>query len=417
MGDDEESRSVTSNCTIQTRNARTALAVSTKLRWLTVTEILPSPAEYRTALRDWLTVNAPRLHDATPSQSDRRAEIAAQQRLTRTLWDAGWKQHGWPVSEGGVGGGPAYRAVLYDELSQAGVAVPETDYVLEVLADPTRGFAPELAQDLLPAFHRGDELWAQCFSEPEAGSDLASLRTRAVRDGDAYIVSGQKVWTTNGFAAQRLFTLVRTGSSQSRHRGITAVLIDADSPGVRVQPLMFASGSQEMAECHFDDVRVPISRRVGNENAGWSVAMRALEFERGMYAWMRQAWLLAKVRQMASGAEPIDTATADALGSAYHAVISLRARSLQTVRRLDRGLPVGPEASVDKILLASAEQLVMDVARRLTQPAFEIDSGAEELRQQWWYSRAASIYGGSGEIQRGIIADRVLHLPAEARTA
>ncbi|WP_319449734.1 MULTISPECIES: acyl-CoA dehydrogenase family protein [unclassified Mycobacterium] len=382
-----------------------------------MTEALPSPTEYRAALREWLAVTAEHLQDGAPTHSDRLAEIAAQQRLTRTLWDAGWKRYGWPTSEGGAGGGPAYRAVLYDELCQAGVPVPETDYVLEVLADPTRGFAPELAQSLLPAFHRGDELWAQCFSEPDAGSDLASLRTRAVRDGDAYIVNGQKVWTTNGVAAQRLFTLVRTGSTQSRHRGITALLIDADSPGVSVQPLTFASGSQEMAECHFDDVRVPCSRRVGDEDDGWRVAMRALEFERGMYAWMRQAWLLAKVRQMAARAEPVDTATADALGSAYHAVISLRSRSLQTVRRLDRGLSVGPDASVDKILLASAEQLVMDVARHLSQPEFEIGSDARDLRQEWWYSRAASIYGGSGEIQRGIIADRVLRLPAEIRTA
>lgn len=384
------------------------------------TEILPSPAEYQAALRGWLTTNAGHLRDTgdtAAAHADRRAEIASQQCRTRILWDAGWKRYGWPASEGGLGGGPAYRAVLYDELSQADVPVPETDYVLEVLADPTRAFAPDLARRLLPAFYRGEELWAQCFSEPDAGSDLASLRTRAVPDGDAYVVTGQKVWTTNGFAAQRLFTLVRTGTLESRHRGITALLIDADSPGIHISPLKFASGADELAECHFDHVRVPASRRIGAENAGWSVAMRLLEFERGMYAWMRQAWLLAKVRSMAASAEPGDTAAADALGSAYHAVVALRSRSSRTVRRLDGGLPVGPDASVDKILLATAEQLVMDVARRLRRPAFEIGSDDEELRQQWWYSRAASIYGGSGEIQRGIIADRVLQLPAEIRTA
>jgi len=382
-----------------------------------VIDTLASPAEFRAQLRDWLELHAPQLRAVSVDGPDRRAEIAGQQRLTRTLWDAGWKRYGWPETENGVGGGPAYRAVLYDELSIAGVDIPETDYILEVLADTTRHFAPRLAQELLPAFHRGDELWGQCFSEPEAGSDLAALRTRALRDGDSYVVTGQKVWTTNGFAAQRLFTLVRTGATASRHRGITALLIDADSPGVHVAPLTFASGAQELAECRFDEVRVPASRRIGEENEGWQVAMRALEFERGMYAWMRQAWLLAKVRQLASVAEPVDTATADALGTAYHAVIALRARSLLTVRRLDRGLPVGPDASVDKILLASAEQLVMDVARQLSHPAFEIDPEATKLRGQWWYSRAASIYGGSGEIQRGIIADRVLRLPAESRTA
>lgn len=376
-----------------------------------------SPEDYRAHFRDWLGVHAEQLLQHGSFNSDRKAQIVAQQRLTRVLWDAGWKRFGWPESEGGVGGGPAFRAVFYDELSQAGVPVPETDYVLEVLADPTREFAADLANALLPPFLRGDELWAQCFSEPEAGSDLAALRTRAARDGDDYVVSGQKIWTTNGFAADRLFTLVRTGSAESRHRGITALLIDADSPGVTIRPLTFASGSQELAECVFEEVRVPLSRRVGDENAGWSVAMRALEFERGMYAWMRQSWLLAKVMQLASRAAPMDTTTADALGNAYQAVVSLRVRSLQTVRRLDRGHPVGPEASVDKILLASAEQLVMDVARQLSQFAFEIGTEDRQLREEWWYSRAASIYGGSGEIQRGIIADRVLHLPTEARTA
>ena len=372
---------------------------------------------FRDGFRSWLAENEKLLDPYRVELFDRRELIALNQRMTRVLWDAGWKKHGWPESEGGVGGGVLHRAVYYDELTRAGYPLCTTDYVLEVLADTTRLYAPELAAELLPAFHRGEELWAQGFSEPSAGSDLASLRTRAVRDGDGpdadYVVNGQKVWSSNGFAAQWMFTLVRTGTPESRHRGITALMIDMSSPGVTTRPLTFASGQLEMSETFFDEVRVPATRRVGDEDGGWGVAMHLLQFERGMYAWMRHAYLLARLRELAHAVDLSDTAAADAIGRAYHAVLALRARSLTTVQRLAAGEVVGPDASADKVLLAAAEQTTLDVVRQLTFPAFEVGDDAAVMRGEWWYTRAASIYGGSGEVQRGILADRVLHLPAE----
>ncbi|HVU72969.1 MAG TPA: acyl-CoA dehydrogenase family protein [Mycobacteriales bacterium] len=386
---------------------------------VTAGEVLELDA-YRDGVRSWLRGSADVLEPFTAHPFDRVALLAQHQRLTRVLWDAGWKRYGWPTSVGGYGGGVLHRAVLYDELAIAGIPLAETDYFLEVMGDPTLHFAPDIAHELLPAVLRGDAMWAQGFSEPGAGSDLAALRTRAARDGDGpeadYVVNGHKLWTSSGFAADWFFTLVRTGTPESRHRGITALMIDAHAPGVTTRPLVFASGTWEMSESFFDDVRVPASMRIGPHDGGWGVAMHLLQYERGMYAWMRQAWLFAQLRALGGSADPSDTAAADAIGRAYHAVSALRARSLTTVRRLAAGETVGPDASADKVLLAAAEQLTLDVVRQLRFPAFEL--GASEhhdvLRAEWWFTRASSIYGGSGEVQRGILADRVLHLPAES---
>jgi alkylation response protein AidB-like acyl-CoA dehydrogenase len=317
------------------------------------------------------------------------------------------------VPLGGLGGGPLHRAVLYDEINRAGLITPESDYALEVVADAVYQFAPNLAVKLLPALLDGREVWSQGFSESEAGSDLAALRTRAIRDGDHYIVNGQKMWTSNGQLSDRILTLVRTGSADSRHHGITALLIDSRSPGLTINPLTFANGCEELAECFFSDVRVPSARRIGNENEGWAVTMHLLQFERGMYAWMRQAWLLSRLRQLAASISVVDTAAADSIGHAYQAIMLLRSQSATTIQRLDAGLPVGADASTDKILLAAAEQMVFDAARELLAADFELADTAAPWREQWWYARAATIYGGSAEIQRSILADRVLGLPKE----
>ncbi len=373
-----------------------------------------STEDYRAGLRSWLIERQSALAPYRSTHAATHAELVTLGRqLARELWDADWKRWGWPRDAGGLGGGPLHRAVLYDELGGQGLLLPETDYVAEVLGDATIRFAPEIARKLLADFVSGREIWAQGFSEPEAGSDLASLRTRAVRDGDDYVVSGQKIWTSNGYLADRLFTLVRTGTPDSRHRGISALLIDTDIPGVTIRPLTYASGLDEMAECFFDDVRVPADRLIGAENAGWGVAMFLLQFERGMYAWMRHVWLRGRIRELAAQVKATDTASAEALGRAYQTVCALRARSAATVRRLAAGEMVGPEASADKVLLATAEQTTLDTARQLLFPAFETDPAAEGWRSDWWYTRAASVYGGSGEVQRTILADRVLHLPAE----
>jgi alkylation response protein AidB-like acyl-CoA dehydrogenase len=277
--------------------------------------------------------------------------------------------------------------------------------------------ATRLAAEFMPALLAGREWWGQGFSEPDAGSDLASLRTRAVRREDgSYLVNGQKVWTSFGATATRLVALVRTGTPESRHRGLSMILIDLDAPGVTVRPLALPSGRNELAEIFLDDVVVPADRLMGEEGSGWAVAMYLLQWERAMFAWQCSVQLLDRLRQLrdevAVSAAPPPGAAAS-LAQRHLEVLLLRARAAQTVKRLAAGETVGPEASVDKVLLAAAEFGVYDAVRDLQAAAMAVGEDMTAWRAQWWYSRSASILGGSAEVQRQILADHVLRLPKE----
>lgn len=375
---------------------------------------------FRTALRDHLR-DEPAL-DRWRGRYHRSTEerIADHAALMAELYRGGWNRYGWPAEAGGAGGNEHHRAVLYDELAAAGLPIPAPHLLLETLGPPVVKFAPHLAAAHLPAYLRGDEWWGQGFSEPEAGSDLASLRCRARRDGDRYIVSGQKLWTSHGATAARLVCLVRTGTPESRHRGLSMVMVDVASPGVSVRPIALASGENELAEVFFDDVEVPASRLVGAEGQGWAVAMYLLQFERAMYAWMCAADMLRRLRELLAQLRTrvaLADGAASRIGATYADIVTLRARSAATVRRLAAGETVGPEASVDKVQLATAEIELHDLARDLLGAEFVFGDGEDVAlwRADWWFSRSATILGGSAEVQRTILADHVLDLPREAR--
>jgi alkylation response protein AidB-like acyl-CoA dehydrogenase len=292
-----------------------------------------------------------------------------------------------------------------------GVPVPEAYYTLETLIPMLSVYAPPLANEYLCALLRGEELWCQGFSEPDAGSDLASLRTKAERDGDGWVINGHKIWTSQVTVAQRCVALVRTGTPESRHRGLSMILVDHDTPGVTARPIRALTGRDEFGEVLFDDVHVGGDRLIGNEGDGWAVAMYLLQWERGMYPWQRQAALLTALdRLLAEHADRLDPGE---LADAYLAILPMRVSSRNTIRRLAAGENPGPEVSVDKVLLARAEVLVHDLADAVLLPAIELgdDHDAEGWRHDYLFSRAAPIYGGSIEIQRTILADRVLGLP------
>ncbi len=350
-----------------------------------------------------------------PDDCNHDEQFARGLDLSRAMWDAGWKRVGWPASLGGLGGGPRHRATYYDELCRAGIEIPDTDLSIEVIGPAMVKFSPVLAEIHLPRLLAGEEAWAQAFSEPNAGSDLASLRTRGVVTGDEMVVEGQKVWTSHGHRSARLLTLVRTGSTDSRHRGLSALLIDTDSEGLTRNPLMFANGIDEMCETFFDSVRVPMQRMVGAIDEGWDVAMFMLQYERSMYAAQRQAWLGLRIRQLTDYLVASGTyqRAMHAVDAAWLQLQTVRARTIQMVRRLDNGEIVGPEASADKILLARAEQAIFEIARNIERSQFALDDSAERWRSGWWYSRATSIIGGAREIQCSVIADRVLRLPRD----
>nr|WP_257101708.1 acyl-CoA dehydrogenase family protein [Streptomyces sp. alain-838] len=281
----------------------------------------------------------------------------------------------------------------------------------EVLAPAVIEAAPGLAERYLPAFLAGREGWCQGFSEPEAGSDLASLRCRAVDAGNHWVVTGQKVWTSYAQYAARMVLLTRTGTTQDRHRGITALLVDMDSPGITVRPLDAINDMAEFSETFFDEVPVPKDRVIGEVNGGWPVAMRMLRSERGGIFWTLSAWLLDELGHLAgeAGLEPADD---DALGRLFCSVAALRTRSWTTQHRLAQGHIEIPETSIDKILMATAEQELFDQVRQSLDGELEFgDSDASTwLRSAFMYSRAASVYGGTAEIQRNIVADQLLGL-------
>ncbi|HVW40010.1 MAG TPA: acyl-CoA dehydrogenase family protein [Amycolatopsis sp.] len=368
-----------------------------------------SPAEFEQRFRAWIKQHAEELDATEPDDTTSVEEAtAAPRRFQRLLYDAGWLRAGWPPEFGGLGGPTELRALVYDELAAAGYTLPETLPTVEVLLPALMTFAPELARRYLTGFLSGDELWCQGFSETEAGSDMAAMRTRATAADGGWRVSGHKVWNSYASVSARCVLLARTGEASQRHRTISMFLVDMDTPGVDVRPIRTMTGRNELSEIYFDDVFVPGERLIGEVNGGWRAAMFLLQWERGMYAWIRQAWLhnrLDRLRPLVRGTDLMRD-----LGAAYLRTASLRLVTRRTLRRLARGENPGPEISVDKLLLSSAEQTVLDLARTVLRGQFEL---AEDRHWtgDYLYTRSASIYGGAAEIQRDIIAQRVVGLP------
>jgi alkylation response protein AidB-like acyl-CoA dehydrogenase len=369
--------------------------------------------QMRVALSDWLGIHGEEFAAARAENEPVAIEDAmrADRVFQRALWDAGFTRHGWPESVGGSGGSAELRAMLYEQLTLEGFRVPLPLSTLEVLGPVMVLLAPDLSARFLGACIRGDEVWCQGFSEPEAGSDLAALRCRAVPDGDGWRVNGHKLWSSFGSMSDKTCALVRTGPEG--HRGISMLLIDLDSPGIEVRPTRASSDRNEFAETFFDDVYVPGDRIVGDVNAGWGIAMTLLQWERGMYAWQRQCVLHVRLAEVARSIAEPSPAEARVIADAWMRVTALRSAAARTVRRLAAGENPGPEISVDKVLLATTEQAVEDLFRLLDPAGFVLgDSNRDDLhRADWFYARMATIYGGAIEIQRSIIAERVLRLP------
>ncbi|MBA4863508.1 acyl-CoA dehydrogenase family protein [Streptomyces sp. PSKA54] len=359
-------------------------------------------AEFRAGLTAWLNEN-----DLQPGPDHTLdAHVEQLSRVRRALYDAGWMRYGWPASVGGLGGPAVLRAVLGEEVATRGLAEPGIYSMIEVLTPTMISYArPELAAEMVPLLLGGREQWCQGFSEPGSGSDLASLSTRAEQRGENWVVTGQKVWTSLAQYASRCVLLTRTAPG---HAGITAFFVDMDSPGITVRPLRTMHGVDEFAEVFFDEVVVPGERMLGRPGDGWQLAMDLLPHERSTCFWHRVAHLYTRLDRLLEETSARDE---DAVGAAYLALHTVRCRSHATQRRLAEGARLGPETSVDKVLLATAEQRLFDTARDLLPGVVELDD--TPWRTEFLYSRAATIYGGTAEIQRNIIARRLLDLGKE----
>jgi alkylation response protein AidB-like acyl-CoA dehydrogenase len=368
--------------------------------------------EFRVALDEWLDHNEQALtpdHGSGATLDDHMAHLDTVKRLA---FDAGWMRWGWPTRVGGLGGSTLLRAYLGEALVSRDLVEPGIYSMTEVLAPTMIDYAsPELAATMVPRLLRGEETWCQGFSEPGTGSNLAALSCRATRHGEGWRVSGQKVWTSLAQYADRCVLLTRTGGPDSAHKGITALFVDMDSPGIVVRPIETMHGAPEFSEVFFDEVAVPLERTLGEEGQGWAVAMDLLPYERSTALWVRAAYLHRRLDRLLHDAPPgaLDPV---AVGEVTQLLYALRARSRHTQHRLAAGERLGPETSIDKVLVATAEQAVFDlVAVGLsTEVLIKDDPTSERWRREFLYSRAATIYGGTAEIQRNIIARRLLDL-------
>lgn len=378
------------------------------------------PETFRRDLTAWLDANARELAPPYKGAGSMDEQMAHYCHVKRSLYDAGFGRYGWPESVDGLGGSPLLRAIVGEEINLRGLCDPNPWTMIEVLVPTVIELArPEVAAALVPPFLRGDEMWCQGFSEPDAGSDLASLSCRAAKTDGGWVVSGQKIWTSFIQYAQRCVLLTRTGEPNSAHRGITALLVDVDSPGITFSPIETMHGRLDFAEVHYDEVFVPTERLIGQENGGWQVAMDILPYERSTTFWHRGALLHRRcsdlVGHLVANGDRGDTA-ANALGHAFQSLVAFRSRSRDTQHRLSEGQQLGVETSIDKILITSAEQQLFGAVRDLLGGVVEFDDDIDAAmwRTDYLYSKAAPIYGGTAEIQRNIVARRLLDLGPES---
>jgi alkylation response protein AidB-like acyl-CoA dehydrogenase len=347
----------------------------------------------------------------------------------RILLDKGWLVPSWPVEYGGTGWTLTQRYIFNCERARASPP-PVSPMGLSMLGPALLGCGTQAQRDYyLPRMLRGDDFWCQGYSEPQSGSDLASLKTSAVADGDDYIVNGTKIWTTHAHYANKMFCLVRTGQFERPQMGVTFLLLDMKAPGVTTRPIPFYSGDYEQSQVFFDDVRVPRSQIVGDEHKGWSVTKYLLEFERG--GGSAAPALIESIEgiraRWSNDAElPTEVAMATRLAAIDAEVKALEMTELRCLAETERRGSPGPAASMLKIKATELSQQITEVAIEAAayygaphQPdaiaTFGRSGfvGPEDLLTVapfYFNNRAASIYGGSNEIQRNIIAKAVLGL-------
>ncbi|MFJ9560013.1 acyl-CoA dehydrogenase [Streptomyces fuscichromogenes] len=367
----------------------------------------PEEEEFRARLREWLAKALPGL-PPKPDPEDWPGRRAYDLGWQRTLYDAGYADVHWDAS-------PTTRLIFLEETEKAGAPYVGANFVGLLHAGPTiatEGTEEQRARWLTPIL-RGDEVWCQGFSEPDAGSDLAALRTRAWRDGDHYVVSGSKIWTSHAEVADWCELLVRTDPAAPRHRGITWLAMPMDAPGVTVRPLRTLAGSAEFAEVFLDEVRVPVANRVGAENDGWRVTMVTLSFERGtafvgeVVACRRVLGDLARVAYR-NGAwdDPELRRRLGRLNAEFRALWRLTQWNVSEAE--GRGVP-GVGGSVFKLRYSHARQELYDAAAAVLGP------DALDLDRPWVLDRLSSlsytIAAGTSQIQRNIVAERILGLP------
>jgi alkylation response protein AidB-like acyl-CoA dehydrogenase len=383
---------------------------------------------FRSQCRAWLTEHLPWPYGTglPPRFEDLAEEVAFLRDWQRQLAGAGMVGITWPEVFGGRGLGPLHHFIVQEELARA--RAPELVGRIGLnLVGPTllAHGTPEQQQRWLPRILDASELWCQLFSEPGAGTDLASVATRAEPDGDGgWRLTGQKVWTSYAQFADWGLCLARTDPDAPKHRGITALAVDMRAPGVEVRPLVQLTGEAEFNEVFFDGTPVPASQRIGGLHDGWRVSSATLAHERGTNP--RQLVIHAQhleelLRLGAGGGALDDHRQAQRLAEAYVEVKLFQLHNWRSLTRLEDGRDPGPEGSALKLYWSEMSKRLHETAMAVLGPAAPLWRGSDdnpgegEWQRSWLYYQAASIFAGTNEIQRTIIGERVLGLAKEAR--
>jgi alkylation response protein AidB-like acyl-CoA dehydrogenase len=381
----------------------------------------PAQDAFRAEVRNWFDQNVPSVSAAVSTFTDPAAAKGPLREWERSLSAAGYNAISWPVEFGGRGLDPLYATIFHEEYFRSG-APRRLNYPGLGLLGPTLMAVgtEEQKRTLIPRILSCEDIWCQGFSEPDAGSDLASLRTRAIRDGDHFVVDGQKTWASNGPLANMMFALVRTNPDASKHHGISYLLIDLESPGVDVRPIKQVNGASLFAEIFLDGVQVPVANLVGSENEGWQVAGQTLAIERAPTESPVQLYrnVFAQLCSVVGETDSTDwselarmQARVDCYQWNYYAsVSSARRRDIGTLNALSK--------------LHGSELLTTLYEGLLRGLGDGVETGSEGLpeslprdtHERYWHARASHIYAGTNEIQRNMIAERVLGLPRDARS-
>jgi alkylation response protein AidB-like acyl-CoA dehydrogenase len=394
-------------------------------------DFTPEQQAFRAEVRAWLAEHVPadlKGRGFASSRAD-RAEVDRLRGWQRTLHKAGFVGIDWPAEYGGRGASIMEQIILYEEMSRAQSPQPVNRGGLSMLG-PTlmkHGTAAQRAAHLAKIL-TGEEIWCQGFSEPNAGSDLANLQTRAVLDGDCYVLNGQKVWTSMAHVADWGFFLVRTDPNAPKHKGISFILIDMKAPGISIRPLRQITGEAEFNEVFLENVRVPAANVVGKVNEGWGVALTTLAYERDVLTMIRHISLRTALERLVALAKRTikngrpasqDPVMRQKIASLAVAERCLQLNGYRSLTQILRGKAPGPEGSTSKLFWSQVDQDLADVATEVIGPYSQIaaPSPLAPDEGQWEFyallARGSGIRAGTSEILRNILGERVLGLPKD----
>jgi alkylation response protein AidB-like acyl-CoA dehydrogenase len=378
----------------------------------------PKQDAFRAETRQWLEANVPK--EKLPSL-DTENGFALHRAWERKLHDGGWAMVNWPKEYGGRGAGLVEWLIFEEEYWRAGAPLRVNQNGIFLLGPSLMHFGtPEQKARFLPPMATSEEVWAQGWSEPGAGSDMAAIRSTAKLDGDHYVINGQKIWSSRAVFADWLFGLFRSDPDEKRHKGLTFILVPLNAPGVTVRPIAQLDGETGFAEVFFDDVRVPVDQRLGGHNEGWSVFLNTAGVERGLFLrsparFQETAKKLAALYGEKNGGE--DPRSRDDVVQTWMDSEAFCLNTFWTASQLAAGKTIGSESSCTKIFWSELDIAAHEAALRLLGPeAFLLGDGDPAKEGQAWldgflFSVAGPIYAGTNEIQRDIIAERVLGMP------